>query len=315
MTTKILVADDSATMRQVISMTFGGEDARVVGVASGEAALATARGDRPDIVLADASMTGMTGYELARALRREGGLADIPVVLLSSQHHPYDEVLGKQCGVDDHISKPFDTQSLIDRVSQVLARPRPAVAVAAAPAPAPAPVAMTAAAAVVAAPAAGIDPRRATMAFGAAGAGAAPPAARPAGPPPRPPAAPASGSLPLGRAPAPAAAAPQVAPGGIVGGAQARPAAAAPAAAPAARAPEPAAAPAAAPAPKAAAAVAAATSAMDAKLTGEMGLTRDQADAVLKLSREVIEKVVWEVVPELAETIIKEEIRRLTQEA
>ena len=51
---------------------------------------------------------------------------------------------------------------------------------------------------------------------------------------------------------------------------------------------------------------------MDAKLTGDLGLTRDQADAVLKLSREVIEKVVWEVVPELAETIIRENLAELT---
>ena len=53
--------------------------------------------------------------------------------------------------------------------------------------------------------------------------------------------------------------------------------------------------------------------AMSAKL-GEMGLTKDQADAVLALSRDVIERVVWEVVPQLAETLIKEEIARLTKD-
>jgi len=45
---------------------------------------------------------------------------------------------------------------------------------------------------------------------------------------------------------------------------------------------------------------------------GELGLTKEQVEGVLGLSREVIERVVWEVVPELAEVIIKEEIRRLT---
>ena len=48
---------------------------------------------------------------------------------------------------------------------------------------------------------------------------------------------------------------------------------------------------------------------------GALGLTQQQADAVLALSREVVEKVVWEVVPQLAEAIIKEEIARLTKEA
>ena len=74
----------------------------------------------------------------------------------------------------------------------------------------------------------------------------------------------------------------------------------------------------AAPPPAAAPAIAAATHAMTgngsemAQKLGALGLSREQADAVLALSREVVEKVVWEVVPTLAEAIIKEEIRRLT---
>ena len=47
---------------------------------------------------------------------------------------------------------------------------------------------------------------------------------------------------------------------------------------------------------------------------GELGLTKQQADAVLELSREVVERVVWEVVPQLAEALIKEEIARLTKD-
>jgi hypothetical protein len=72
-----------------------------------------------------------------------------------------------------------------------------------------------------------------------------------------------------------------------------------------------------APAPAAARApapvVAAATADMAGKL-GQLGLTREQVEGVLALSREVIEQVVWEVVPELAEQLIREEIKRLTAE-
>jgi hypothetical protein len=59
------------------------------------------------------------------------------------------------------------------------------------------------------------------------------------------------------------------------------------------------------------------TSAVNGQLAGklgELGLTPQQADAVLALSREVVERVVWEVVPQLAEALIKEEIARLTKE-
>jgi hypothetical protein len=128
----------------------------------------------------------------------------------------------------------------------------------------------------------------------------------------------------MGARPAPPAAAPPAAP-------PARPAAAAPPGrtvafdrAPAAPAPAPAApraappAPApraAAPAPQPVAQVAAATAQggeLAQKLDG-LGLSADQVAGVLALSRDVIEKVVWEVVPDLAETLIREEIRRLTQ--
>jgi hypothetical protein len=78
----------------------------------------------------------------------------------------------------------------------------------------------------------------------------------------------------------------------------------APPAVPAAPRPAPAAAP---------AGVAAATNGMASKL-GQLGLTREQIEGVLALSREVIEQVVWEVVPELAEQLIKEELKRLTAE-
>ena len=69
-----------------------------------------------------------------------------------------------------------------------------------------------------------------------------------------------------------------------------------------------------APAAPPAAAVAAIANGQLAGKLGDLGLTPQQADAVLALSREVVERVVWEVVPQLAETLIKEEIARLTKE-
>jgi CheY-like chemotaxis protein len=151
------------------------------------------------------------------------------------------------------------------------------------------------------------------LASGGGAVAAAPPAAAPApAARPAPAAAPAPAPAPAARpAPAPAAAAPKAAGfgGGGLGGP--KPAAAAPA-------PAPAAAPAARPAPAAApaAAVSAAATAANGQLAsqlGGLGLTPQQADAVLALSREVIERVVWEVVPVLAETLIREEIARITK--
>ena len=67
-------------------------------------------------------------------------------------------------------------------------------------------------------------------------------------------------------------------------------------------------------APTPVATIAAVTNGQMAGKLGELGLTPQQAEAVLALSREVVERIVWEVVPQLAEAIIKEEIARLTKE-
>jgi CheY-like chemotaxis protein len=306
----ILVADDSATMRRIFEMTFAGEDARVVTAPDASEAMRVAAEVRPDVVIADLSMNP-DGYELARSIK--GQFPGTAVVALSSQHTPYDDARGRDAGVDDNIVKPFDTTNVIERITKLAAN-RPAAAAQAHPyrdatAQPASPAHAARPAAVPAAPAAAGRPAAAPAAPG-------PAAARPGVPRTTV----AFGSAP-GAAAAPRPAAPVAVPVAVPAAARPQPAAAAPAAA--ASAPRPATTPqpappspapaasAGRPASAAAPAIAAASADLALKLDG-LGLTSDQATAVLALSREVIERVVWEVVPDLAETIIREEIRRLT---
>ena len=294
MPTKILVADDSATMRRVLEMTFAGEDATVHTVDGGEGALAKAAELTPDIVFADVSMPGMDGYELARRLKTHPQLGKTAVVVMTNQQTPYDENKGRAAGVDDHVSKPFDTQSVIDRVGQVLARPRAQPAGSAdagtgarpAPPPAPARAAPVPPPASAGGPPTGTTGRIPQGTRLGMGAPMQPAPAKTAAAAPQPIPTLRQGSPPL--APVPVAKNP--------------PAPAVVAPPPAARATAPAAAP-----------VQAATQDFGGKLA-QLGLTREQVEGVLALSREVIEQVVWEVVPDLAEQLIKEEIKRLTAE-
>jgi CheY-like chemotaxis protein len=209
----------------------------------------------------------------ALAKELRGKLPRAAVILLASRHNPYDAGRGAEAGADDTADKPFDTQAILEKVKKVLAAKESGEAPAVAVAAAPA-----APPAIAKPPVPPARPAASTM------FGVAPPAV--AAKPPVPVAAPA--------APVAAPAAPKPAPF------------AAPAA-PAAPKPAPVAA-----APAAPQAVAAATATLANKLDG-LGLTKDQVDAVLALSREVVEKAVWEVVPALAETLIKEEIARLTK--
>jgi CheY-like chemotaxis protein len=262
----ILVADDSVTMRRILEVTFQGEDAQVTSVETGEAAVRKASELTPDVVFADLSLSGMDGYSIASAIKASPGLERTAVVVMASQKHPYDEDKGKAAGVDDHILKPFDTQLVIDRVKQVLAKPR----------------AVPTRAAAAAAPAAAVGSPQAANQQGRVGAKTITAIGKPmAAPPPPAPKQQPTAATSVGRA----AAAPAMS------------AAAAPSVMSAAS--------------PAAVAIANVEAELPQRL-GNLGLSPDQVAAVLALSRDVIERVVWEVVPELAETMIKEEIRRLT---
>jgi CheY-like chemotaxis protein len=281
-TTTLLAVDDSLTMRKVLEITFAGESYKTVLASSAEEALRLAKAERPALALLDHTLQDMSGYDLCRELK--SAAPGIAVVILSSKQSPYDKARGSATGVDDFMDKPFDTQKLLDKVGQVLAAPR-AAAVGASAARAPAPVAP----AQVVMPTASARPRSQTLSYGT-------PAPAPAAPPP----APVQGST-ARTLPGTAAASPAATPRPAVSAAAPRLAAQA---APVEKAPAP---------DTVARAVAAGNGQLGEKL-GALGLTPNQVEGVLALSREVVEKVVWEVVPVLAETIIKEELKRLTAE-
>jgi CheY-like chemotaxis protein len=278
LTTTLLAVDDSKTMRKVLEITFSGDDFRLL--LCGSAAEAVGKlSERPSVAVVDAGLEGTSGYELCRQLKAaQPGLG---VIILSSKQQPYDRTLGGQVGADDFADKPFDTQQLIDKV--VALTKKTSAAVAPAPAPAAAPVHTT---------------RTSTLQYGGS---------------------PASGAAPTAPVTTPMAAQPaapnfrQTTPGLSAGQpfASRGPAAAAPAAELRAAATPPT-----APlSPSRAPAAAPATNGADfAQKLGGLGLTPQQVEGVLSLSREVIERVVWEVVPTLAETLIREEIQRLTKE-
>lgn len=143
MSKKLLLADDSITIQKVIGITFAHEDYVLTIVDNGDAALNKARVEHPDLILADIHMPGKNGYEVCAAVKRDPQLGHIPVLLLTGTFEPFDEAKAKAAGADSWIAKPFESQALIDRVEQLLAR------AAAAPAPAPKSVATAAPAAAV----------------------------------------------------------------------------------------------------------------------------------------------------------------------
>jgi CheY-like chemotaxis protein len=148
---RLLLADDSITIQKVVAIIFANEEYELTVVDNGIAALEKARELRPDVMLVDALMPGKSGYEVCAELRRDPALAGTPILLLIGAFEPFDEEKARECGADASITKPFESQQLIDRVKDLLtlgqnraAAPAPA---AAAPAAVPAAAAFEPAAA------------------------------------------------------------------------------------------------------------------------------------------------------------------------
>ena len=119
MSIKILLADDSITIQKVVGIIFGGEDYTLTVVDNGKAAVEKARELNPDVLLIDALMPGMSGYEVCEAVRATPALATKPILLLTGSFEPFDETKAKNCGADDFLAKPLESQQIVTKVKEL----------------------------------------------------------------------------------------------------------------------------------------------------------------------------------------------------
>ena len=117
---KLLLADDSPTIQRVVELTFANEDIDVVTVGDGAQAIEAIERDEPDIVLADVSMPGRDGYEVASFVRLDPARARIPVVLLTGAFEPLDTARCDAIGRHEVLVKPFDPREVIGTVRALL---------------------------------------------------------------------------------------------------------------------------------------------------------------------------------------------------
>lgn len=333
MTKTILVADDSKTIRHVVNLTFHSTGYRIVPVASAQEAVDRLHTERADLVLADVGMPGVDGYQLCEQLKRDARTQHIPVLLMAGAFEPFDERRAQSAHADGHIKKPFDTTTLLDQVNRLTGQR--------ADSPQPLSFAESLAA-------------RGSQPAPTNGGGAPEPAARPApaspfGPPPReaPPAREAPRPMAARPPPEPEPVyedvsddEPIAAHGGFGGPSLEPPSPPSPEEAARRKAVDMWALSDESHAPRRAAAhhsepveevELSSPPARSAAMRGAVHAVADRAapalatavaasapglsrDELLALAQKTIEQIAWEVVPELAETIIREEIRRLLQD-
>ncbi|MFQ5960058.1 MAG: PleD family two-component system response regulator [Candidatus Methylomirabilales bacterium] len=133
MKAQVLVADDSVTIQKVVGLTLSRSGVELIQARSGEEALRKAREIKPDLMLIDHSMGDRTGQQLCAEIRQDPRLKDVPIILMAAALEPLDEAAARGAGASDVVTKPFESQALIDKVKQLLASP---IAPAAAPQPA-----------------------------------------------------------------------------------------------------------------------------------------------------------------------------------
>jgi CheY-like chemotaxis protein len=121
MTKKILLADDSVTIRKVVELTLMEEEYELETVADGREALAALDGGAPDLLVADIHMPEVGGLEVARESKKR--YPEVPVLLLVGTFETFDPEDVTACGAEDFLKKPFDSQDLLKKVGLLLASP------------------------------------------------------------------------------------------------------------------------------------------------------------------------------------------------
>jgi CheY-like chemotaxis protein len=118
---KLLLADDSVTIRKVVELTFAEEGVDVFAVGDGEAAMQKFIEVQPDIVLIDVNMPDPDGYQLCEMIKQDESTKAIPVLLLVGSFEPFDSAEAERVGADGFLTKPFQSvRDLVGKVNELL---------------------------------------------------------------------------------------------------------------------------------------------------------------------------------------------------
>jgi two-component system phosphate regulon response regulator PhoB len=119
---RILVVDDEADITALVAYHLAKSGYRVTTAGNGSDALRSAREQRPDLVVLDLMLPGLSGYDVLAELRRREETRDVGVILLTARKDEADRIQGLSLGADDYVAKPFSPQELVLRVGAVLRR-------------------------------------------------------------------------------------------------------------------------------------------------------------------------------------------------
>lgn len=117
---KILLADDEENLRMLVRTTLEDPEYEILEAGDGPSALEMARKQRPDLLVLDWMMPGMSGVEVARALREDPATQGIPILMLTAKGQDADRRQAEAVGVEAYLVKPFSPLDILERIQQLL---------------------------------------------------------------------------------------------------------------------------------------------------------------------------------------------------
>jgi DNA-binding response OmpR family regulator len=119
---KVLIAEDSSTIRRLVAARLAADGYEVLEAADGDEAVEIALRERPDLLVLDKVMPKLDGFEVVRAVRDDPRTRSAPIVMLTERTNEEDVLGGLDLGVEEYIAKPFNPHELSARIRRLLAR-------------------------------------------------------------------------------------------------------------------------------------------------------------------------------------------------
>ncbi|PRY22629.1 response regulator receiver protein [Aliiruegeria haliotis] len=117
---RILIVEDEDNIALALTHVLGREGWAVSRVADGDSALPAIRAERPDLVLLDVMLPGISGYEVCQAVRLEDDLSDVRILMMTARGNAMERRKGLALGADGFIAKPFDLSHLLEQARDLL---------------------------------------------------------------------------------------------------------------------------------------------------------------------------------------------------
>ena len=119
---KILIVEDEFDILKLIEFNLKKEGFDVIAVSDGESAIKEVRSNKPDLILLDLMLPGISGLDVCHLIQKDEGLSQIPILMLTAKGEESDVVKGLEAGADDYVIKPFSVKVLLARIKALLRR-------------------------------------------------------------------------------------------------------------------------------------------------------------------------------------------------